>query len=107
MRPPRKLGAIGLDLWRTVTNQHDISDSGGVETLLQVCLAVDRLEEVTTQITREGLTVRTKNGPREHPLLRSELGLRSFVTRNLQRLGINVEPIGNVGRPGKGGWTGE
>ena len=50
----------------------------------------------------DGSVVQTKNGPREHPLLKSELACRSFVVRGLQRLGLadNSRP---VGRPGYGG----
>jgi hypothetical protein len=46
--------------------------------------------------------------PKAHPALRDELALRAFITRTLQRLGLDVEPVrAGVGRPGGGvGWTG-
>jgi DNA-directed RNA polymerase subunit RPC12/RpoP len=36
---------------------------------------------------------------RENPLLKTELGCRAFTVRCLARLGLDVEPIGRVGRP--------
>ena len=41
----------------------------------------------------------TKHGMKEHPALRAELGCRAFITRNLQRLGLNLEDVKPVGRP--------
>jgi hypothetical protein len=106
--PTRRLGATGADLWASITAEYDIDDAGGIETLMQICAAADRLGEVAAQIARDGLTVHSKSGLREHPLLKMELGLRAFITRNLQRLGINVEPVKNIGRPGRGfGWKPE
>ncbi len=103
--PPRQLRQPGASLWAAVLDQYDIADAGGVETLMQICEAADRVEEIGRQISEEGLTIRTKSGPKEHPLLKIELGLRSFITRNLQRLGINVEPLKSPGRPGRPvGW---
>lgn len=99
--PPRSLGKPGLSLWRAITSQYEIDDAGGIETLLQICEASDRLAEIATQIERDGLTIRTKTGVRDHPLLRTELGLRAFVTRNLVRLGVNVEAVQSVGRPAR------
>lgn len=102
-RPPRKLGAFGLALWDAVMDEYRIEDRGGIEILCQVCSALDRAEEMAEQIDRDGCTILVRGVPREHPLLKSELGCRAFVTRNLQRLGLNVEAIKPVGRPA-GSW---
>jgi hypothetical protein len=49
----------------------------------------------------------TKSGAREHPLLKAELSNRAFVSRTLARLGLDVEAVRTVGRPGRPqGWTG-
>jgi hypothetical protein len=98
--PGRKPGA---DLWRAVNAEYDVSDAGGVELLMQACEASDRLAQIKTQVARDGLTIKTKSGLREHPLLKAELGLRSFITRTLVRLGINTEAVQSVGRPGRKG----
>jgi hypothetical protein len=105
--PPRKLGHHGLDLWNGITGQYRIDDRGGVELLIQACLASDRVEALKAAIDRDGETIHTRAGPRSHPALRDELQLRSFIVRTLERLGVNVEVIKPVGRPGNfAGWAG-
>jgi len=59
---------------------------------------VARAEDCRVQIERDGLVVKTKS-ERDHPALKHELANRSFVIRALTRLGLDVEPLGRVGRP--------
>jgi hypothetical protein len=101
-QPPRKLGQHGLNLWRTITSEYDISDAGGIEILLQVCRATDRVESLAEQIDSDGEVVMVKGTPKPHPLLRDEIQIRAFVCRGLQKLGLNVEVVKPVGRPSKG-----
>jgi hypothetical protein len=91
MQPPRKLGKIGLALWQRVHRDFNVFDAGGVETLTQICLALDRLEEISNCIARDGLMVRTKSGLRSNPLICEEVALRSFCVRSLDRLGVSTE----------------
>jgi hypothetical protein len=99
-QPPRRLGEYGSALWNTINGEYDISDSGGIEVLCQICSTLDRAESLAAEVDRDGPIIMTKHGPKEHPALRAELGCRAFVTRNLQRLGLNVEVVKPVGRPG-------
>ena len=84
-------------------SEYRIDDRGGIEILAQVCAALDRAEALAAEIDRDGPTIMMKTGLREHPALRAELGCRSFITRNLQRLGLNLEAIKPIGRPP--GWN--
>jgi len=103
--PPRKLGPGGEALWFRVQNEYRIEDVGGVEILMQICLAQDRVEDLTATIDAEGASVTTKSGPKAHPCLREELQTRAFICRQLQRLGITDEPVKPMGRPPKNfGW---
>jgi hypothetical protein len=102
-KPPRKLGEHGLTLWKTIMNEYDVSDSGGLEILAQICVAEDRAEMFAAEIERDGPTILIKGVLREHPCARGELACRAFVCRGLQRLGLNVETIKPVGRPS--GWS--
>jgi hypothetical protein len=43
--------------------------------------------------------IASKTGPREHPLLKQRLALRAFITRSVQRLGLNLEAVQPIGRP--------
>jgi hypothetical protein len=105
--PPTTLKDTGAKLWKTVMSEYAIQDSGGLEILRQLCQAADRAAECADAIARDGAVVRTKTGPKEHPLLKIELAARSFVVRSLGRLNLDVEPLKAVGRPGSfPGWSG-
>jgi hypothetical protein len=107
-KPPRPLSGEGMALWRRVTAAYRIDDEGGIELLVQSCEAEDRLKEIAVQIKDDGLTIRSKTGLREHPLLKVELGLRAFIVRTLARLGIVFETVKTPGRPGGFAcWTGD
>lgn len=104
--PPATLGKAGRTLWAAILSEYDIQDAGGLATLGQICAATDRIAEFAAIISRDGATIVTMSGPREHPLLKVELATRAFVTRALARLNLDVEPIKGVGRPSHGfGWV--
>jgi hypothetical protein len=42
IKPPRKLGQAGTNLWRAVTTEYGIVDAGGIEILALACQALDR-----------------------------------------------------------------
>ena len=77
--PPATLGKPGATLWRTLTTEFVIDDAAGLVMLAQICAAADRLVGYQEAIERDGLLVRTKQGPKEHPLLKLELSTRAFV----------------------------
>lgn len=107
IQPPRPLGNHGVALWDKLMAEYRITDCGGLEVLAQICAALDRAEMLAEQVAADGSVIMTKTGLREHPAIKGERGCRSFVTRNLQRLGLNVEAVKPVGRPGGGlGWRG-
>jgi hypothetical protein len=101
--PPANLGAAGRSLWSSIMTEYDICDSGGRALLGEACAAQDRIAECAAIISRDGPVVMTKHGPKDHPLLKHELAHRAFTTRTLQRLGLHVEPVKAIGRPGYGG----
>jgi hypothetical protein len=100
LQPPRKLGEAGASLWARIVEQYQIDDAGGIELLASACAALDRAESLRAQIDREGEVLKVKGGLRDHPALRHELANRSFVTKTLSRMGLNVEvPARSPGRP--------
>jgi len=107
--PPPTLDKTGATLWRTILAQFHVDDASGREMLLQACTSADRAADCAAQIAEDGLLINTKAGLKEHPLVKHELAARSFVVRTLQRLGLDVEPLKAVGRPGSGGigWRGD
>jgi len=97
--PPIQLGPSGLSLWRRVQSEYQISDTGGVETLCQICGAADTVAALSAEIERDGTVIRTRAGSKPHPALRDLLNHRAFITRTLTKLGIGVEPVKPMGRP--------
>ena len=97
--PPRPLATAGQQLWNKVQQEYNIVDAGGIELLQQCCEALDRTQELSEIIKREGLTIETRVGTKDHPLLKHELACRAFIARGLQRLGLNLEPVRLPGRP--------
>ena len=99
LAPPATLGKTGAELWRTIMSEYAIEDGGGRQILLQSCAAADRAAECASLIARDGLTVRSPHGPKDHPLLKHELAARAFVVRSLHKLGLDIEPVREPGRP--------
>jgi hypothetical protein len=102
-QPARKLGPHGQALWDKIKKAYDIRTQADRATLKLVCEAQDRLHGVEQRIKADGLMVMARNGPREHPLLRAEAQLRSYISRYLQRLVDPNERRAGPGRPGSGG----
>jgi hypothetical protein len=99
--PPQKLGKSGLSFWNQVQAEYAVDDVGGRELLLQCCQAKDRLDRLAAQIDADGEVIRTRaGGLKAHPALREELALRGFIARTLGKLGITLEVLKPVGRPG-------
>src|SRR5215208_3542261 len=75
--PPPSLGEVGRDLWRRIVTDYRIEEAGGIEMLAQACAAADRAATCAKHIRAEGEIVNTRSGPREHPLLKTELANRA------------------------------
>jgi P27 family predicted phage terminase small subunit len=102
-KPPRPLNKAGHDLWNRIMREYAISDSGGIETLCLACEALDRAQAAHEQVQRDGMILSTRQGFKDHPLLRHELSNRTAVARLLTKLGLAFEPPKPVGRPVGGG----
>jgi phage terminase small subunit len=96
---PASLGPAGREQWDNIQREYDIADSGGLAMLEQACAAWDRAAVCAERIATEGMTIETKNGLKEHPLLRAEVANRALACRLLVRLGITNEPMKAIGRP--------
>jgi hypothetical protein len=100
LAPPATLGQAGAALWTKIQGAYRCDDPPGAAMLEEICGAADRIAECREAIAADGMTIRTKNGVREHPLLRTEQNARAFLVRSLHRLGFDVEPPRDgVGRP--------
>ena len=103
--PPRPLDSHGTALWDRVMGAYRIEDEGGIELLAQACAALDRAEALAAAIAEDGAVIHVRGVPRSQPGCKDELACRAFVTRTLERLGLNVETVKPPGRPTKPcGW---
>ncbi|MET4478830.1 hypothetical protein [Bradyrhizobium sp. F1.13.3] len=104
LAPPASLNEAGRKLWEAIHRDYVIEDSGGHQMLLRICEAADSLATYDQQIGRDGPTIRTAAGLKEHPLLKHQLATRSFIVRSLLRLNLDVvAPRTELGRPSGGG----
>ena len=76
---PASLGKAGAELWQSIHRDYVIEDSGGHQMLLRICEACDSLASYDEQIERDGPTIRSASGLKEHPLLKVQLATRSFI----------------------------
>jgi hypothetical protein len=61
----------------------------------------DMVSRLRAYLDRDGEILHGRGGTRENPLLKHELQYRSFVVRSLIKLGVNAEPLRQIGRPSK------
>ena len=102
--PQRPLQQAGMALWRSITGEYDVTDAAGIEPLTLACESLDRAEEIKSLINHAGVGAVSETGHvRANPLLRDELACRAFVSKCIERLGVNQEPTKAVGRP-PGSW---
>jgi hypothetical protein len=97
--PPADLKQTGRDLWVSILREYEVDDAGSQAVLAEACRAADMAAACREQIKKEGLTIPTKNGVRDHPLIRAALMAQSFMSRTLIRLGAVDIPKPNLGRP--------
>ena len=71
--PPLELKKAGRELWVNVVREYEVDDAGSQAVLAEACKAADMAEACRAQIAREGLTIPTRNGVRDHPLIRALL----------------------------------
>lgn len=50
-----------------------IDDAGSKTVLKEICMSADLLAACREQIATDGLTIPTRNGSRDHPLIRTVL----------------------------------
>ena len=97
----RELRKVGMRLWRDVLDTVSLDDTASREVLLLAAEALDRAEDCRKQIAKDGAVLRYENRlPRDHPLLKIELANRSFVAKQLDKLGLLSAPLrSGPGRP--------
>ena len=95
---PETVGVYGGKFWRCVLKTYDFDDT--ILMLLErACVALDRAECARKSIEAEGMTVSGRYGQVAHPSVRQEKDATAQFASLVRQMGLDLEPIQNVGRP--------
>ncbi len=84
---PASLGKPGRTLWRRVTSDYELS-AAEQAVLEAAALAYDRLTLAQAELTRDGLTVPGRFGPRAHPMTAVVRDSTTLLARCLRQLDV-------------------
>jgi hypothetical protein len=101
--PPKPLGPAGAALWGRISAEYLIDDEAARQLLWLACNTEDTRSQLSDAVARDGAVVTGRYGPRAHPALREELACRAFISKTIERLGLNLELVCSPGNPGSGG----
>lgn len=98
-RPPKHLSREAKGWWNRLLEEYDLADECLL--LLESALeAFDRMREAQVLLKAEGLVVKDRfDQSRPHPAAAIEVAAKGVMLRNIKALGLDLEPIGPIGRP--------
>ena len=100
MKAPHHLSSESKKIYKQLTLDWDFDHSALI--LLKTALeAYDRLQTARKEIDQEGTAITTPTGHlKPHPSLRIEKEARQGFLMAWRMLNLNIEPPGEIGRPG-------
>ena len=99
-KAPATLSDQAAVLWLTLLAEYDFADSVGRTLLEEALVAWDRARAAAAMIARDGAVLAGPDGAlRRHPACSVERDSRAQFVRILRELGVNLEPVNDVGRP--------
>ncbi len=101
MKKPVKLGHEARRLFKQLTTEYDIGDSGGLLLVNTVVEAFQEMRDAQAVLDREGRVYTNRFGePRMHPACTVVKESRAHMMSALKQLNIDLEPLRDkVGRP--------
>lgn len=101
-KPPAHLGPNGKALWADLAAEYSIDDAGGRALLTTAAECLDRMRAAQAAIAEHGEVVIDRYGsPKVNPACGLEKDARAGFLAALKALRLDIEPIKQVGRPGK------
>ena len=99
-RPPRgRLSKDARQWWTRIVSQWEL-ETASLLILESALEAYDRMHQAADEVNREGVTIKDQNGiPRKHPAVSVEAEQRGLMLRFFKALGIDLEAVGEMGRP--------
>lgn len=99
-RPPKHLSLRAKKLWKMVDDEW-LLDKNALIILMAALEAYDRYHQAKDLLDKEGIVIDSPTGQRKkHPAVEVERIARIGFLRAWRMLGLDVEPPGEVGRPG-------
>jgi P27 family predicted phage terminase small subunit len=98
-RAPATLTGDSARLWTELQRNYAITDEAGILMLTLAAEAHERMRSAQAILAKEGLTVGAGNKLRAHPMVVVERDSRFAVAACLKQLGLDLEPVGKIGRP--------
>jgi phage terminase small subunit len=87
------------DLWRVVTRDW-LLDEAALAVLATACRALTQDLQAAALVAKEGLVVRDRWGQaKPNPAVAIRRDAQSTFLRAMKELGLDLEPVGPVGRP--------
>lgn len=100
MKPPKTFSKEAAGLWKRILDEYQIQDQAGLLILRTALEAFDRMREAQEIIAREGAQVMDRFQQwKAHPLLTVEKDSRAALLQALKSLNLDLEPLGQPGRP--------
>lgn len=98
--PPKNLSLRAKKLWKTVDDEW-LLDKNALIILERVCESFDRYLQAKDLLDAEGIIIKSSTGlPKKHPAVEVERIARVGFLQAWRMLNLDVEPPGEVGRPG-------
>jgi P27 family predicted phage terminase small subunit len=89
-RAPAHLSPEAARIWRSVVDDYELEARHEL-TLVVALEALDRLRQAQAEISRDGITIAGRFGPRQHPALAVERDARIAFLRASRELGLDLE----------------
>ena len=86
--PPAHLSKAMQDWWHAVVRDYEL-DEHHLKLLEACCGSWDRMEQARATLAREGLTIQTKHGVKQHPAANIERDSRLAFARLLRELDLD------------------
>ena len=98
--PPTRLSREARALYRRIVGEYGVDDAGGLAILSVACESLDRLRQAQQAIEADGpITLDRFGQQRPHVMLQVEKDSRAHFLAAIKQLGLDIEPLGAVGRP--------
>lgn len=101
--PPKHLQRAGKALWKLYMAEFVLDDAHSRTLLTSACEHADARATLQNAVDRDGYIVEGRYGQKlVHPGVDAARKADAAMRNSLNRLGVDLEPIGSVGRPAGG-----